>query len=141
MDCANCKKNNLIHFESKLGILYDYPIFSFKHLVSIKKYNFQSIPENELKEFSRNLIDKIRTIETQYTTKTLFSLKKSNVFESFSIEQLHFKPTGLEYSNDTKVYVFKVYSDYRMICMFSDVAPIFHIIGFDFRFNAYNHGE
>lgn len=140
MDCASCKKNNLIHFESKLGIKYDYPIFSFKYLTNNKKYNFDAIPPKELNDFKVQLLSKIQTLETQYTTKSLFSMRKSEVFEHFSIERLYFKPQGLIYSNDTKVYVFRITSDYRMICMFSDVAPIFHIIGFDFRFNAYSHG-
>lgn len=141
MNCSSCKKNNLLHFETKLGINYDYPIFSFKHLVINKEYNFSKIPENELKDFCKLLIETIQKLETQYTTKSLFSMKKSNIFESFSIERLKFKPTTLKYSNDTKVYIFRVTSDYRMICIFSDVAPIFHVIGFDFRYNAYNHGS
>lgn len=141
MDCANCKKNNLIHFESKLGIKYDYPIFSFKYLTDNKKYNFDAIPKNELKQFKVQLVSKILELETKYTTKTLFALRKPKVFEFFNIEDLKFKPNKINYSNDTKIYIFRVTSDYRMICMYSDVAPIFHIIGFDFRFNAYNHGK
>lgn len=141
MDCANCKKSNLIHFESKLGIKYDYPIFSFKYLTDNKKYNFDAIPENELKQFKVQLLSKILELETMYTTKTLFALRKPKVFEFFNIEGLEFKPNKINYSNDTKIYIFRVTSDYRMICMYSDVAPIFHIIGFDFRFNAYKHGK
>ena len=87
------------------------------------------------------LLSKIREFETEYTTKRLFSIRKSNVFEFFNIESLKFKPDKINYSNDTKIYVFRVTSDYRMICMYSDIAPIFHIIGFDFRFNAYDHGK
>ncbi|MDD2207971.1 MAG: hypothetical protein PHG03_00320 [Bacilli bacterium] len=140
-NCANCNKNNLSSINSQLGIRYDSPIFSFQHLVSNNKYNFSGLPSNEFQNFCRLLIEKIYSLEKNYTIKSLFNLRKPNFFESFPIDRLYFKPKTLIYSKDTKVYVFRVTSSYRMICMYSDVAPIFHVIGFDFGFNAYDHGD
>jgi len=140
-NCSQCKKNKLENLESKFGIMYDSPIFSFKYLVNNKKYNFEAIPDNELKDFCKKLIEKISKFEKEYTIRSLFNLRKDNVFEKVTIENLYFKPSNIKYSNESVVFVFRITSDYRMICMFSDVAPIFHVIGFDFRFNAYNHGS
>ena len=135
-----CNHTNLLHLKTKFEIKYDYPIFSFKHLTSNKKFNFEGIKHEEKDGFKKLLLDKIQEIESNYTTRTLFSLRKPNYFESIPAERLNFNIDTIKISKDTKVYVFRVTSDYRMICVFSDIAPIFHIVGFDFRFNAYNHG-
>lgn len=135
-----CNHTNLLHLKTKFEIKYDYPIFSFKHLTSNKNFNFEGIKHEEKDNFKKLLLDKIQEIESNYTTRTLFSLRKPNYFESIPAERLNFNIDTIKISKDTKVYVFRVTSDYRMICVFSDVAPIFHIVGFDFRFNAYNHG-
>jgi len=141
MACNNNEKiTNLIHLQSNLNVKYNYPIFSLKYLTTNKKYNFNGIKNDELDEFREKLIEKIIDLESKYTTENLFSMKKSNFFEGINYYQLKFNIDNIEISKDTKVYIFRVTSDYRMICVFSDVAPIFHIVGFDFRFNAYNHG-
>ena len=141
MACNNNEKiTNLIHLQSNLNVKYNYPIFSLKYLTTNKKYNFNGIKNDELDEFREKLIEKIIDLESKYTTENLFSMKKSNFFEGINYYQLKFNIDNIEISKDTKVYVFRVTSDYRMICVFSDIAPIFHIVGFDFRHNAYNHG-
>ena len=59
INCADCKKNNLMHLESKFEIKYDFPMFSFKYLTTNKKYNLEAISGVELDEFLRILYNKI----------------------------------------------------------------------------------
>lgn len=138
-----CEKCNLSKIKSKLGFVYDKPLFSFKHITKNKNFNFdsKSIDEKELKKFHASLNKKIIDIETNFTVKYLFSLRNKEIFESFCINKIKFKPNEITVSDDTKIYIFRVTSKYRMICLYSDIAPVFHVIGFDFRFNAYNHGS
>jgi len=141
INCEKCDKNNLKHLTSSFVTNYDNSLFSFKYLTKNNKYNFNRLQNDELNNFKVSLIDKIKKLETEYTTRELMSIRKKSIHESFSIDRIRFKANNINYSNDTKVHVFRVTSDYRMICLFSDVAPIFYIIGFDLRFDAYDHGK
>ena len=137
----NCEKCNLSKINSKLGFVYDRPLFSFNYMTKNKKFNFEHKDKVLIKKFSCLLLQKIKELENKFTIKQLFVLHNKKVFESLCINKINFSPCGITVSSDTKIYVFRVTKDYRMICLYSDIAPIFHIIGFDFDFSAYDHGS
>lgn len=137
----NCEKCNLSKINSRLGFIYDRPLFSFNYMTTNKNFNFEYKDKALVKKFSHLLIQKITELENKFTIKQLFVLHNNKIFESFCIGKIYFKPSGIIVSNDTKVYVFRVTDNYRMICLYSDIAPIFHVIGFDFNFSAYDHGS
>ncbi len=140
IDCKDCKKNNLKHFSSNYVAGHDNPLFSFNYMTTNNNYNFKRIKNNELDDFKIKLIEKLIELEKNYKVKDLMSLRKKTIYESFSLDEIKFRGNNISSSNDTKVHVFRITSDYRMLCIFSDVAPLFYVIGFDFRYDAYCHG-
>lgn len=123
--------------------------FSFGCITTNKKYNFDYFGKkdrnNKWKAYSQ-LYDKILKLSEKNWSELLDAPKKSLLgFECIPYGQIKFdtpKATYLNLSKDTNIYVFRFGSgDFRLLGIKRDGCPILHIIGFDFDFSSYDHGN
>ena len=72
--------------------------------------------------------------------KDLFSRSKEIGFESIPSKQLKLQPKNLSLPPDSKVLCIRFKKQtYRMLGIKN--KDVFHVIGFDFDYSAYNHGK
>ena len=119
----------------------EYPIFCFKHLTTNKDYCFKYFQNNkDLEQAKAIILDDIIKLQSK-TWLALGMESKKTGFETISYNQLNFKPTNLDLSNDTKLIVFRINGqNWRLIGYKSDnFKSVLHIIGFDFKYTAYKH--
>lgn len=111
--------------------------FSFAHVTKKKNYNFSHFKsdarkENELmQELSRHTLLKLRD-----RGKESFG-----GFEKLPRARIQFRPSwNLPEDENVLIFRFKS-SDYRMLCVKDKKREVLYIIGFDFDFSAYDHGD
>lgn len=122
--------------------------FSFNCITTNKRYNFEYFKKdrhNKWKTLSQ-LYDKILILSGKTWREILDSSKKNLLgFECLPYERIRFNTPEEKYLNlskDTNIYIFQFGSgDFRLLGAKRDGCPILHIIGFDFDFSAYDHGN
>lgn len=119
-----------------------YPVFCFKHLTTNKKYNIEYFKKKNVREKSKAYGALFFLINDMQNSgwKDLFSRSKEIGFESIQSKQLKLQPKNLSLSPDSKVLCIRFKKQtYRMLGIKN--KDVFHVIGFDFDYSAYNHGK
>lgn len=132
------KKEDNNRISPKQGI--DYPVFSFKHITTNKKYNINYFNKarDKAKAYGA-LFYIIDVLQNRSWLESMNSDKKSG-FETIPYKELKFSPKNFTLTKDDKLLVVRFCRDnYRMIGMKED--NVFHVFGFDFNYSAYNHGS
>lgn len=119
------------------------PAFCFKYLTTNSKYNFDyfSDKNHKLKMFE-TLFEKLDYCAS-YSRLELINQRKETGFEALDFERLKFQANAEKNLFGPKFISIRFNQQrYRIIGAFSDVCPnVFHVIGFDFDYSAYNHGS
>lgn len=121
------------------------PSFSFEHLTSNTKYNFEFFGKDKNLKISAKaaVCDRLQEI-SQQTWIFWNSQRKAVGIETLKADDLYFKPCGYDFSDDEKVIVFRfsfLRNDCRIIGIKKSPCSVYYIIGFDFNHNAYDHGS
>lgn len=123
------------------------PSFSFVYLTKNKKYNFDYFTDKmkvELKEKQADLTKRLIEI-SQQTWQYWYNQSKFNGIETLDFTAIRFTPNNLELSPDEKIIVFRFSSgNCRMLGVKNQdcsSCATYYIIGFDFDYSAYNHGN
>ena len=70
-----------------------------------------------------------------------FDLEAFGGFEKLPRARIQFRPSwNLPEDENVLIFRFKS-SDYRMLCVKDKKREVLYIIGFDFDFSAYDHGD
>ena len=118
----------------------DYPVFSFKHITTNKKYNINYFNKPRDKAKAYGALFYIMDVFQNRSWLESMNLDKKNGFETISYKELKFNPKSFDLARDDKLLVVRFKrGDYRMIGMKED--NIFHVFGFDFNYSAYDHGQ
>jgi uncharacterized protein YuzE len=121
-----------------------FPAFSFQHMTTNQKYNFdyfsKKMSHDEQKAKSA-LINKLIEISSN-TWLDISGQGKKMGFETIPQSEINFSPENYTMSKDSKYFIFQFNNhNMRIIGIKKDSCPIYYIIGFDFNFSAYNHGN
>ncbi len=135
--CDTNKLSKNIKYENK----DECPVFAFQYVTTNKDYNinyFKKRVRDKCKAYS-SMFHQIDIME-KTSWKELFNAGKNKGIESIDISQVKFRPNSLKkVSKDQKVLVVRFNREkYRMIGI--KEKNVFQVIGFDFNYNAYNHG-
>ncbi len=125
------------------GDCEQYPTFSFRHLTTNSNFNFNyfnTAQAREMQTMKHKLYDRIEEI-CKNNCRYWGSLNKRNGYETIEYSRLEFQPSDLVLLKDEKVFIFRLNNNARIIGYRKGKCPIFHIIGYDFNFAAYNHGS
>ena len=118
----------------------DYPVFSFKHITTNKKYNINHFNKARDKAKAYGALFYIMDVFQNRSWLESMNLDKKNGFETISYKELNFNPKGFSLAKDDKLLIVRFKRGYyRMIGMKED--NIFHVFGFDFNYSAYDHGQ
>lgn len=118
----------------------DYPVFSFKHITTNKKYNINYFNKVRDKAKAYGALFYIMDVFQNRSWLESMNLDKKNGFETISYKELKFNPKSFDLARDDKLLIVRFKRDkYRMIGMKED--NIFHVFGFDFNYSAYDHGQ
>lgn len=120
-----------------------YPAISFRYLTTNKDYNFEYFKDVSKKE---NMFVRLTEYMADMTSKSYAELivaAKEQGCEMIEYWRFHsMKPNGLSLAKDEKLYIFRFSKqDYRVCGVRIDSCPTMYIIGFDFNYSAYNHGN
>ena len=121
------------------------PWFSFAYLTTNSRYNLQELPSGSLREKTLwGLYSRLRELSGN-TWLHWGQNRKHSGFETMRVGDLKFSPSGgRELSKDTTIYIFRFEtwqgSNKGRIIGFKDSpCSVFHVIGFDVDFSAYEH--
>lgn len=120
----------------------NYPVFCFKYLTTNNSYNINYFKKSTDKAKAYGaLFYIINHLQGQTWLETM-NKRKQIGFESIAYKTFNFKPNGYKLSKDDKLLVIRFKRGlYRMIGIKSDVnKDVFHVLGFDFDYSAYDHG-
>lgn len=120
--------------------------FGFFYITQNNKYSFSSVPVGEKNNAYQALVEKLIELsgmsinEAQLRGKKLGAERIPYAQLSDSFQSICDNSNIV--SKDSKVVVFRFCKQqYRIICKDDINHPnLMHIIGFDFHFNAYDHG-
>lgn len=117
--------------------------FSFKYLTANKKNNF-SYFNNEKSRFQAEhfLVEKFCELTKENWDYWLRQGKKTGA-ETLQYSEINISPgNNYKLESDETIYVFRFNSgNYRILGFKKSPCSTYNIIGFDFAFNAYNHGS
>lgn len=119
--------------------------FSYAHLTTNKRYNFDYFQGDLRKEIEarRGLDELLQTLSK--STWLEIGQRNHKSFggrELLKREEIYFEPSGEGLTADEKVCVFRFKSsDCRLLGIRENGGDVLYIIGFDFKFNAYDHGS
>lgn len=123
-------------------ILFNYPSFSFEFLTKQSEFNFDyfkndSQSENEAKAA---LIDKFLLLSSE-DWMSLEHLNKRTGFELLPTKEIKINLNHLPFEKPQKLFVFRFDKQrFRLIGFKRNNNPVLYILGFDFDYDAYNHG-
>ena len=118
---------------------------SLQYLSKNKQRNFEF--------FSKNLRTRLKALEEfldllkRLTSKTRLEIssipKESDCgFEEIPFEQINCSPDGIILDKGANIFIFRFCNGkYRLLGFFTEKAPVFNVIGFDFNYSAYSHGS
>ena len=120
-----------------------YPAFSFRYLTTNRRYNFEYFQDNKNEESKMHslLVKRLKEIsEKPYSYWS--GLGKVHGSEQIPYWRFRIAPNGLALSKDDKLVVFRFcQQNYRIIGIRLESCPTLFIIGFDFDYSAYEHGN
>lgn len=115
--------------------------FSYEYLTANDMFTFVCFGKNLRGELeARRELDKLLFILSSSTWEKTFAKAKDapGGAETIEAHQVHFMPSNYPVSGDTKYVVFRFFRQkYRAIGIRE--GDVFHICGFDFAHNAYDH--
>lgn len=121
------------------------PSFSFEHLTLNGGFNFEYFGKDSRArlEAKSAVYDRLQDISSQ---SWLYwgGINKRHGYETIKADEMNFNPSNYEFSNDEKVFVFRLSylgNDCRIIGVKKSPCSTYYVIGFDFNHNAYNHGS
>lgn len=124
-----------------------YPWFSFKSLTANARYNLSKLPAGHEKvQVLDGLLAKLNELSNEpwvYWTQQ----PKNAGLETLTYDKLKFKANkGSVLTGDTTIYVFRFDTHLgvkkgRIIGYKESPCSVFHIIGYDLDFSAYDHGD
>lgn len=124
----------------------EHPSFSFVYLTKNKNYNFEffSKQKRDRQEAQSKLTERIIQI-SQEPWDFWYAQSKDVGIETIPFDQINFSPNGLEMTPDEKVIVFRFASaKCRIIGVKGKLCSscaTYYVIGFDFNYSAYDHGN
>lgn len=121
--------------------------FNFKYITSDKRFNFEYIKKKNMNNAYRDIFKALEKYSQNSWDELRRLGKDQGGFET--IEYGRMEPSiankliNKPITTDTKLYVFRVGGrKYRMIGYKSNSCKAaMHILGFDFNFTLYNHGN
>lgn len=134
------KNNNKV---SRKDSDLNYPVFCFKYLTTNNKYNINFLKKSRDKQKAYGaLFYKINELQTQ-KWEEIYMTNKEVGLETIKFNNINFNPNNLKLTQDTKVISIRFKrGKYRIIGIKSSKnKDVFHVIGFDFNYSAYNHGS
>lgn len=118
--------------------------FSFAHITTNNKFCFKTFKNHRDELIAYRYLFEILEELSQKTWVELLSKNKFLGIETIPYGEIHFKASNEDnlVKNDTKIQImrFGPNKKYRLLGFKLDNDPTFFIIGYDFNFNAYNHG-
>ena len=121
------------------------PWFAFDRLTSNSRYNLDNLrPGRDRETTLLGLYTRLRELSSE--SRLYWSQQKKSVgTETMHLCDLNFSPGGDAVFGDETIYVlrFDTYQGRgkgRIIGFKSDPCAVFHVIGFDIDFSAYDHG-
>ena len=139
------EKDNL---EKQGRICAQFPTFSFRYITTNNHYNldfFNDSDRRKKEETIHKLYERIEEISKQ---DWIYwgSLNKKSGYETIPYSSIKFKKQGPVLTGDENIYVFRVKSgrisdEARILGYKEDGCPIYYIIGYDYDYSAYEHGN
>lgn len=123
--------------------LDDYPSFSFEYLTNQSKFNFEYFKHDKTacEKAQAALIEKILLLST-FKWKELDNFSKKIGFELLPKNEVKVKLNHINKEVPEQFMVFRFFKEkYRIIGFKESNNPIYFIVGFDFDYEAYNHGK
>ncbi len=141
MSLKSSQKKPSVQYNQSFAKCSNNLAFSFKFFTANKKYNFENIKDNhDLRKWKSSLAEKIIEV-SQNDWKSFLSYPKNSGMETIFCRQLNFIPNNYTFSPDEKVFIMRFASGKgRIIGVKDGSCSIFHVIGVDVDFSAYNHG-
>ena len=135
---------------NKIGIRHDntgcfsdqYPWFSFKALTANSRYNLNTLSGKEAESTLRGLYQKLHELSGQPWCHWM-GLRKASGLETLEYHEIKFS-AAVKLAKDTTIYVFRFdtyqgHNKGRILGYKNSPCSVFHIIGFDVDFSAYDH--
>jgi len=142
------KQNNKINpsqLEQSPGCCSEqYLWFSFRYMTANRRHSLEYLNEGQLRDTLPHLMEKLEEMG-QHTWEYCLSRPKGVGMETIPYDRLRFAP-GNDFiiTKDEKVYILR-FDTYqgpnkgRIIGCKKSPCAVFHIIGYDFDFSAYEH--
>ena len=126
-----------------------FPTFSFKYMTSNSSYNIDFFTADKLRmksEALSSLHRRFEEISKQSWVELAGKAKDAGGYETIPFSSVHLSPSNKYLSADENIIVFRVKStknmgEMRILGFKEKHEPVYHILGYDFQFNAYNHGK
>lgn len=124
-----------------------YPWISFQNMTKNKRYDLSSLNSgSEREQTLHGLYRKLTELSSQTWLYWTQQPKRSGL-ETISYDDIHFTAaTDSKLTKDTVLYVFRFDTHLgtgrgRIIGYKNTPCAVFHVIGYDLDFSAYDHGE
>ena len=124
-----------------------HPWFSFRYMTTNKEHSLEFLDTLDVREREctfKGLLIRLDELSHQPWLQWM-SMPKRAGLETIQADELTFSPAqGAPVTKDMKLYVFR-FDTYqgsgqgRIIGFKSDPCSVYHIIGYDFNFTAYDH--
>lgn len=128
--------------EEEISNLLDYPSFSFEFLTKQNEYSFNYFKHDlqASEQAKAALIDKFLVLSSEDWTD-LEQLNKRTGFEMIPAREVKISLDQIKVEKPTNLIVFRFDQQrFRLIGFKIKNNPVFYILGFDFDYDAYNHG-
>ena len=124
---------------------------SFQYLTNNNGYNLKFFGKDL--RAKANFFEQLLDFLTRLTSHTLLEISTENKitkincgFEVLEFKQIEFTPSNYTLTKDAKIHDFRFGNsgnggDYRLLGFFAHNQTILNIIGFDFNYSAYKHGQ
>lgn len=123
----------------------NHPVFCFKYITTNSRYNYGYFGKKQRVE-KLNCIESLFSKIEEWTNgswKEMFAKPKQTGIETIVYGDITFESkvcNNFSLAKDTKIIIMRYNSsNQRILGVKRDKCPIFHIIGYDFDFSAYNH--
>lgn len=122
---------------------------SFKYSIDNKKYRLEHITKQKGK--ANEILEELHKKLQEITSTKLIDFQdkpKSTGYEMIKLSEMNFNlndkiKNELRISNESKLIIFRFCKGkYRIIAIQSRICPyLLYILGYDWNYNAYNHGK
>ena len=126
-------------------------LFSFKYITTQKEFSLEGLKKNKNARQNISIIDDFHTCLSKLSNEgwenTRKKAKGQGGIETIPYSDIYFKAhdpkNDLKLAKDTKLWIARFGGDkYRLIgCKSDSCQLVFHILGIDYKFSAYDHGS